>query len=132
MSPPGRERQNQEFLNRPLDTFAGDAVCPEVQLGIPKPTSGHRQVTQSRCPEVGLGILDSTSERSRKVKSRKRNPTSGHQEPPAKVADRKNRRRQNEDANNVIEHISTMQNHVFFVGFKHIADFDVVCTYANS
>ena len=25
-SPPRRERQNQEFLNRPLDTFAGDAV----------------------------------------------------------------------------------------------------------
>ena len=42
-------------------------------------------MTRSRCPEVGLGILDLTSERSRKVKSRKRKPTSGHQERPVKV-----------------------------------------------
>ena len=35
-----------------------DPKCLEVQLGIPKPTSGHQQVTRSRCPEVALGILD--------------------------------------------------------------------------
>ena len=46
-------------------------------------------MTRSRCPEVGLAILDSTSERSQKVESRKRNPTSGHQERPAKAARRR-------------------------------------------
>ena len=46
-------------------------------------------MTRSRCPEVGLGNLDSTSERSQKVESRKRNPTSGHQERPAKAARRR-------------------------------------------
>ena len=80
-------------------------MCPEVNLGIPKPTSGRQQVTRSRCPELGLGILDLSSERSRKVKSREPNPTSGHQQRPAKVVDRKKRRQQNEDANNVVEHI---------------------------
>ena len=44
-------------------------------------------VGRCRCPEVGLGILDSTSEGSQEVKSRKRKPTSGHQERPAKVVD---------------------------------------------
>ena len=66
-----------------------DPKCPVIRLGIPKPTSGHQQVTRSRCPEVGLGNLDSTSERSQKVESRKRNPTSGHQERPAKAARRR-------------------------------------------
>ena len=61
-------------------------------------------MTRSRCPEVGLGILDSTSERSQKVKSRKRKPTSGHQERPEKIVDQKNRRQQNEAAINVVEH----------------------------
>ena len=46
-----------------------DPKCPVIRLGIPKPTSGHQQVTRSRCPEVGLGNLDSTSERSQKVKA---------------------------------------------------------------
>ena len=85
-----------------------------------------QQVTRSRCPEVGLGNPDSTSERSQKVKSRKRKPTSGHQERPAKVVDRKKRRRQKEDANNVFEHIQTMQIHCVFVGFKHIATFEAI------
>ena len=75
-------------------------------------------MTRPRCPEVGLGIFDPTSERSRKVKSRKRKPTSGHQERPAKVADRKKRRRQNEGANNVIEHSESMQNSLVFLGFE--------------
>ena len=105
-----------------------DPKCPVIRLGIPKPTSGHQQVTPSRCPEVGLGNLDSTSERSQKVKSRKRKPTSGHQERPAKVVDRKKRRRQNEDANNDFEHIQTMQNHCVFIGFKHITTFEAIST----
>ena len=127
------QRLNQESLNRPLDikkfqVSRQDPKCPEVKLGIPKPTSGHQQVTRSRCPEVGLGNLDSTSERSQKVKSRKRKPTSGHQERPAKVVDRKKRRRQNKDANNDFEHIQTMQNHCVFIGFKHITTFEAIST----
>ena len=114
-------------------SFAGRSWCPEVGLRfrdltfrdrseveskIPKPTSGHQQVTRPRCPEVCLGIFHSTSERSRKVKSRKRKPTSGHQERPAKVADRKKRRRQNEDANNKIEHSESTQNSLVFIWFQ--------------
>ena len=38
----GVQNLNQESLNRPLDTKNFDHVwCPEVELGIPKPTSGH-------------------------------------------------------------------------------------------
>ena len=33
-----------------------DPKCPVIRLGIPKPTSGHQQVTRSRCPNVGLDI----------------------------------------------------------------------------
>ena len=131
--------------------------CPEVGLGIldsresqraqevPQSLAEPQRVRESlrdsqtvpefqkvpdslRCPEVGLGNPDSTSERSQKVKSRKRKPTSGHQERPAKVVDRKKRRRQKEDANNVFEHIQTMQIHCVFVGFKHIATFEAIST----
>ena len=35
----GVQNLNQEFLNRLLDTK--NFWCPEVELGIPKPTSGH-------------------------------------------------------------------------------------------
>ena len=93
------------------------AAMAKVTPGIPKRTSGHQQVTRLRCLEVGLGILDSTSERSQKVESRKRKRTSGHEERPAKIVDRKKRRRQNEDANNVFEHIKSMQNSLIFLGF---------------
>ena len=113
--------------------FAGRSWCPEVGLRfldltscdrsevesrIPNPTSGRLDRVTCWCPEVGLGILDSTSERSQKVESRKRKRTSGHQERPAKVVDRKKRRRQNEDANNVLEHIKSMQNSLVFLGFR--------------
>ena len=123
---PARHRsrsENENFAQTHADTkkfqvSRQDPKCPEVKLGIPKPTSGHQQVTRPRCPEVGLGIFDPISERSRKVKSRKCKPTSGHQEHPAKVADRKKRRRQNEGANNVIEHSESMQNSLVFLRFE--------------
>ena len=50
---------NREFLNRPLDILIVHFFlrCPEVALGIPKPTSGHlARRLRRRCPRVGLGI----------------------------------------------------------------------------
>ena len=68
--------------------------CPEVGLEelenrIPKPTSGHQQVTRSRRPEVGLGILDLLPIP---------NPTSGHRQRPTEISDPQKCRRRNEDA----------------------------------
>ena len=78
-------------------------------------------MTRSRCPGIGLGILDLTSERSRKVKSRKRKPTSGHQERPAKVV----------DAIKDIEQNKTCKIHWFSLHFEHTGTFEVLFTKAK-
>ena len=71
-----------------------DPKCPEVKLGIPKPTSGHlKENRRSRCPDVGLGNLDFIFRTIAKNTSRKIKPTSGHQRRPTDAIDQQKRRR---------------------------------------
>ena len=126
-----------------------DQRCPEVGLGIPKPTSGHQEPEVSRqdprCPEVGIGTPKPTSghqelqhDASSKdiapskittigtPKKRNPTPTSGHQElvgdPRARKERTKSRSKNMRRHTYSAARTKTMQNQCFFKGPIHTSN----------